>query len=98
MSRTGFFLCAMYAMAASASLLMAWSADGDLKGRFVFLQLPLSLPMSVLSELGLDHWLDGLGWTSAYLLLGLPTFACLYLMGWAVEKCVLLIEWWLVSQ
>jgi hypothetical protein len=57
-----------------------------MKGRFVFLQLPIALQSAALQALGLSRHLQGLGWLGAYLVLGLPTLAILYLAGRLLDR------------
>lgn len=79
--KTGLVLAGLYVAIIIACFVVASNAGGDTKGRFVFLQLPLALQMGGLDALGLRHWLYGLGWTEAYLWIGLPTLVLFYAAG-----------------
>jgi hypothetical protein len=87
MSRLGLFLCALYAATIATCLAFAYDAGSDFKGQYVFLQLPIALQMSLLQELGIASQLRHISWATAYLLLGLPTFALLYIAGWLIDRC-----------
>ena len=65
---------------------MAYSADGDYKGEFVFLQLPIVFQMAGLDALGLSHFLRDISWTGAYFLIGIPTFMFLYFLGFFIDS------------
>lgn len=74
-SWTGIVFAALYLAVAILCIAGALSADGDDKGRFILLQLPLALQLALLHDLNLDRLLDDLSWTGGYLLIGLPTLA-----------------------
>ena len=80
-SNTGAWFCGVYLAASSVCVTFALWPGTDLKGRYVFLQLPIALQSAALQALGLARHLQGLGWLGAYLILGLPTLALLYLAG-----------------
>lgn len=79
--KTGLVLAGLYVAIIIACFVVAYSAGGDPKGRFVFLQLPLAFQMAGLDALGLRYWLYGLGWVEAYLWIGLPTLVLFYAAG-----------------
>lgn len=85
MSRIGVVLCALYAVVIAACFAFAYSAGGDFNGQFVFLQLPIALQGALLHEFGLGSFLGSLSLVVAYTVLGLPTFALLYLVGWLMD-------------
>lgn len=87
MSRIGKVLCLIYAVIIIVCFAVAFSAEGDLKGQYVFLQLPIALQMAGIHEIGLSSKLQNLSWVGAYVLLGLPTFLLLYFVGWAIDSC-----------
>lgn len=87
MSRIGLFLCALYAAAIATCLAFAYDAGNNFKSQYVFLQLPIALQISLFQELGLVSHLRHASWAAAYLLLGLPTFALLYFVGWCIGRC-----------
>ena len=84
-SRVGLAFVLMYAAAIAACLVMALNADGDPKGRFVFLQLPIAIQGDIVYALGFGEYLSGMSWVTAYLVLAAPTFALLYLLGRLLE-------------
>jgi hypothetical protein len=86
LSRTGIILCTIYAAITAVCLVLAFSAD-DYKGQYVFMQLPIALQMSGLDALGLLPLLRKVSWVGAYLLLALPSFIFLYLLGWLIGGC-----------
>ncbi|MFY3680982.1 hypothetical protein [Achromobacter xylosoxidans] len=87
-SWTGIVFAALYLAIVILCIAGALSADGDDKGRFVLLQLPLALQLALLHELNLDRQLGELSWVGGYLLIGLPTLALFYAVGWGLEKLV----------
>lgn len=84
-NRTGLVFCALYVVATCTCFALAFSS-GDFKGRFVFLQLPIALQLSVLSSLGLGPLLTNLSWVAAYVVIAIPTFGLLYFSGWFIER------------
>jgi hypothetical protein len=87
-SWTGIVFAALYLAVVILCIAGALSADGDDKGRFILLQLPLALQLALLHDLNLDRLLGDLSWTGGYLLIGLPTLALFYFVGWGLEKLV----------
>ena len=87
MSRIGISLCLVYALIIFASFAFAYSADGDFKGQYVLLQLPIALQMAGIHALGLSSNFQNFSWIGADVVLGLPTFMLLYLFGWAIDSC-----------
>lgn len=85
MSRIGLALCVLYAVLMGLCVWGSMAAEGDPKGAFVLLQLPLAMQLGALDWLGVPG-LSRLSWTAAYALIGLPTFALLYGAGWALGR------------
>ena len=85
MSRIGKILCLIYASIIIVCFAFAYSADGDFKGQYIFLQIPIVLQMAGIDAIGLSPKLQNLSWVGAYGLLGLPTFLLLYFVGWAID-------------
>lgn len=90
-SKTGLALCLVYLAASSLCVATALGA-GDDKGRYVLLQLPLTLQAAALDSLGARTLLRDLSWPVAYLLIGSATLAVLYVTGMALgaiaRRCV----------
>lgn len=82
----GLGLCMLYAALVACCVWVALGADD--KGRFVFLQLPLTPQLLVLAALGVDGALPGLCWVARYLLLIPPFGLLLYLTGCALQALV----------
>ena len=82
----GIILCIIYALIMLICLAIAYSADADDKGQFVFLQLPIAFQMAGLHALGLSTLLRDISWLAAYLLIGVPTFLSLYFLGFFIES------------
>lgn len=78
MSKTGLTLAGLYLALIATCFAFAFSADGDPKGRFVFLQLPIAPQLTAAQVLGLK---SDMGWISAYALIAVPTLALLYALG-----------------
>jgi len=85
MSRIGKTLCLIYALIIAVCIALAYSAGGDFKGRYVFLQLPIVIQMAGIDVIGLSPKLQNLSWVGAYGVLGLPTFLFLYFVGWTID-------------
>jgi hypothetical protein len=94
-NKLGFALCVMYLL---MTLLLVWSAystNGDFKGQFVLLQLPIALPLMVLDVLGISglNW----SWFVGYALFIPLILFVLYYMGvvftyvWRVSKAAVAI-------
>ncbi|OQP74781.1 hypothetical protein IA54_011720, partial [Xanthomonas phaseoli pv. syngonii LMG 9055] len=66
------------------------SAQGDPKGYFVLLQLPLTPQLIALDALHADAWLTNMLWATSYVLLVPPFLAVLYAFGHAVQ--------WLIAR
>lgn len=88
MSRIGKNLCLVYALIIFGCFVVALSVDGDFKGYFVFLQLPIALQMTGIDAIGLSSELQNLSWVVVYIIIGIPTFLLLYFVGWAIEAVV----------
>lgn len=86
MSRYGLLFCAIYATVICICLALAFSAGGDFKGQFVFLQLPIALQGAALQFLGLGSLLATLSWVAAYVAIAIPTFGLLYFTGWFLQR------------
>jgi hypothetical protein len=84
-SRVGLVFCAAYA-ALIAVCFGLWSTASDSKGGLVWLQLPIAPQGALLDLLGLGTLAASLSWFSAYLLLALPTFFVLYVLGKAMDR------------
>ena len=85
MSRIGKTLCFTYALIIAVCITFSYSAGGDFKGQYVFLQLPIVIQMAGIDAIGLSPKLQNLSWVSAYGALCLPTFLFLYFVGWAID-------------
>ena len=59
LNKLGFALCAIYLLMTILLLWSAYSTNGDVKGQFVLLQLPIALPLMLLDFLGVS----GLNWS-----------------------------------
>lgn len=90
MSRLGLVLCAIYAAIILVCVAISLSADGDPKGQFVFMQLPIAMQAGLVQTLGFGSALASLSWPAAYALLGLPVFALLYGVGWLLSRALAL--------
>lgn len=85
MSRIGIILCSIYALIIIVCFVFAFLAGFDFKGRFIFLELPLSAQIAIIDAIGLSSKLQNLSWVGAYIILGLPTFVVLYFIGKAMD-------------
>ena len=89
LNRIGIIFCVVYALIILICFVMAYSATGDHKGEFVFLQLPIVFQMAALNSLGLSTFLRGISWIGLYLLIGIPTFLFLYFLGLFIDSSYL---------
>ncbi|MBI3222422.1 MAG: hypothetical protein HYZ46_04990 [Nitrosomonadales bacterium] len=85
MSRIGLVLCVLYVLIIAACFTMAFSSGTDLKGQFVFMQLPIAIQGALLQALGLGSFLGQLSWVLAYMLIVPSTFVLLYFAGWLID-------------
>ncbi|MGB4811598.1 MAG: hypothetical protein WBP13_03825 [Methylophilaceae bacterium] len=85
MSKIGASLCSFYALIILLCLYLTYTAGGDYKGQYIFLQLPIVLQMAAVQALGLSKFFTNLSWVGAYLLFALPTFILLYGLGWLID-------------
>ncbi|MBV6844757.1 hypothetical protein KWH29_05275 [Xanthomonas campestris pv. paulliniae] len=86
----GVALCLLYLAAAAFCVWGALSAQGDPKGHFVLLQLPLTPQLIALDALHADAWLTNMPWATSYALLVPPFLAVLYAVGYAFQ--------WLIAR
>jgi len=62
----------------------------DPKSKFVILQLPLTLQMAGLHEIGiLKYFSTNTSWLMVYIVIGIPTLLLFYLIGYFIEKTFL---------
>jgi hypothetical protein len=59
LNKVGFTLCVIYLLMTLFLVWSAYSTNGDVKGQFVLLQLPIALPLMLLDVLGVS----GLNWS-----------------------------------
>ncbi|MFA4774827.1 hypothetical protein P2A04_18910 [Xanthomonas perforans] len=86
----GVALCLLHLAAAAFCVWGALSAQGDPKGHFVLLQLPLTPQLIALDALHADAWLTNMPWATSYALLVPPFLAVLYAVGHAFQ--------WLIAR
>ena len=91
-SKIGITLSLLYFLITVTSIAMGLKAGNDFKGRFVFLQVPIALQMSLIDTLvhrfKLKVPLEKLSWFWAYVLLWIPTICLLYICGWWIEHFI----------
>ena len=83
-NRLGLSLCAIYL---ALTLLLVWAAlstEGDPKGHFVLLQLPIALQLAVIDLLGLATYMREWSFPVAYLVFVPTTCIALYASGVAI--------------
>lgn len=85
LNRLGLSLCVVYLALALISVLAALSADGDPKGHFVPLQLPIALQLAVVELLGLAIYMREWSFPVAYSVFVPVTCILLYASGVAVS-------------
>jgi hypothetical protein len=79
--KIGFSLCGGYAAIIVGCVSYAFLGGLDTKSRFMFLQIPIVLQSALADKLGLLGMLENISWISAYIILGGPIFAMLYVIG-----------------
>ncbi|AMU99992.1 hypothetical protein [Xanthomonas citri] len=87
-SMVGVALCLLYLAATAFCVWGALSAQGDPKGHFVLLQLPLTPQLIALDALHADAWLTNMRWETSYALLVPPFLAVLYAFGHAFQRLI----------
>jgi uncharacterized membrane protein SpoIIM required for sporulation len=80
-SKVGLGLALLYVLLSLACVALSLASEGDPKGKFVLLQLPIAAQIALLHELGFGRFLAPLGWVAGYILLGIPTVVFLYFLG-----------------
>lgn len=81
LNRFGFALCIAYLLLTCVCLWAAYAIVGDLKGRFILLQLPIALQLALLDWLGFRGWINDWGWPIAYTVFIPFTLLILYCIG-----------------
>jgi len=84
-NRLGLSLCAIYLALTLILVLAALSADGDPKGHFVLLQLPIALQLAVVDLLGLTNHMREWSFPVAYSVFVPATCIALYASGIAIS-------------
>ncbi len=78
-------MCQIYAFIIAICIVISLLKDGDSKGKFVLMSVPISLQQAALRELNIVTPRGQLYWLKAYILIGLPTFMLLYFVGKLVD-------------
>jgi hypothetical protein len=86
MSKTGLTLCALYALGITVCIALVFLGDGDPKGRYVLLQVPIALQSALVVGIGMAPLLEDISWLAAYALLAGPVFVLLYTLGSAIDR------------
>lgn len=81
-SITGLGLSGFYLSLSIVLLVYGSFIVDDPKGSFVFKQLPIAIPIGMISAIGLASFLEKLSWFWAYFLLLPPVSLCMYGIGW----------------
>jgi hypothetical protein len=82
----GSALCVAYLLITLFCLWSAYSAETDFKGQFVALQIPLTLPLSLLDLLDLSDWIKNWDWVIGYAIFVPFTLLVLYGIGAAITR------------
>jgi hypothetical protein len=85
MSRLGIVFCQIYAFIIALCFVIALSNEGDPKGKYVLLSVPIALQQTGLRELNIVIPRGKFYWLEAYALIGLPTFLLLYFVGKLID-------------
>lgn len=85
MSRLGVSCSLLYVLPMVVCIAAGLCSD-DPKSRYVWLQIPVALQMSILQSLGLVEHLAGISWAGLYAIAGLPVVAGLYAIGFGVAR------------
>ena len=88
MSKVGIGLCVVYLAATACCVYSSLGAEGDPKGQFVLLQLPIALQLEALDAIGFRPVPGQLSWAGAYTLVVPPTLAGLYGLGWLFARAL----------
>jgi hypothetical protein len=86
LSVAGIVLAGLYVILSLAFVVYGISIEGDPKGKFVLMQLPIALQLALADYLGLLPMLSGLSWAAGYFFFFLPTIAMLYGLGWIFQR------------
>ena len=93
LSKIGIIFTLSYCLITVVCLTICLGSDNN-KGQYIFLQLPITLQMGVLSTLGLNKFLISLNWFSAYIIFWIPSVIFLYFMGWTLSQIVKALSKW----
>lgn len=85
-SKAGAALSLAYAVITVGCIVASLVIQGDAKGRFVILQLPIAFQIGPFQALGLGEYLASLGWVASYLIFGIPTIFGLYFAGSTIGR------------
>ena len=85
-SKTGAALVLVYAVITVGCIIVSLVIQGDPKGSFVLLQLPIAFQIGPLQALGLGEFLASLGWVASYFIFGVPTIFGLYFVGSTIGR------------
>lgn len=80
-SKTGAALVLVYAVITVGCFIASFVTQGDPKGSFVLLQLPITLQIGPFQALGQGKFVASLGWVASYVIFGIPTIFGLYFVG-----------------
>lgn len=84
-SKTGLAFAGFYLIITLVCVAGALSADGDDKGHFVLLQLPLTIALAPLVHYPSLRTFVPDTWPATYLLFWTPTAFLFFLAGWLIE-------------
>jgi hypothetical protein len=87
-SKTGAALALFYVAITFGCITASLVTQGDPKGSFVFLQLPIALQMGPFQALGLGQFLASLGWVASYVIFGIPTILGFYFVGSMIGRVI----------
>jgi hypothetical protein len=86
LNRLGLVLCIIYLIIVGLFLSAGLASGEDPKGQFVLLQLPISVQLAILDELGLTLYFKNWSWPIAYAAFIPPACFGLYFIGIFVTR------------
>ena len=88
LSKVGIGLCVVYLAATAGCVFSPLGAEGDPKGQFVLLPLPIALQLGALDAIGFRPVLGQWSWAGAYTLVVPPSLAGWYGVGWLFARAL----------
>ena len=88
MSKYGLFISSAYLIILVICAAVGKLSNIDSKGKFVILQLPISLQGALIDAIGFGQFLERFDWIVLYVVIGGTTTVALYIFGHLLDSAV----------